>query len=432
MPATTAVAIARAVAHGPLWSALDGALNLRGNSADCLQVRVLVADDDPIQRDLLGEALTAWGYEVACVADGRRAWQVLQDETRFDVLVSDWVMPGLDGLELCRKLRAQRPGHYLPIILVTARDRQEDLIEGLNSGADALLTKPFDPAQLLAQLRVVERILEVEGRLARRIDELKIAHDRLEQDLAAAANVQSALLPDVSPKIHGVDFEWIYQACDRLGGDMFNVFRLDERRVGMYVLDVSGHGTSAALQSVGLSHALTPYDQQGGILKMINSSTGRYDVVSPAEVARKLNRLYRLIEKTGQFFSFLYGILDVETRRVRYVRAGHPGPIVSSGDEIRCHEKGGGIPIGIMPEAEYADEVIQLDAGDRLVFYTDGVLEARGRDSEAFGLDRLLRCLKDSPGGIHERLRSLRSRLESFACGQPRRDDMTVVGLEIN
>jgi sigma-B regulation protein RsbU (phosphoserine phosphatase) len=341
-------------------------------------------------------------------------------------------MPRLDGIDVCRKIREQKREQYLPIILVTSRDRQEDLIEGLNSGADALLTKPFDPAQLLAQLHVVERILKIENRLAAQLNDLKLAHDHLEQDLAAAATVQSSLLPDVSPKIHGVEFEWAYEACDRLGGDMFNIFRLDERRVGMYVLDVSGHGTSAALQSVSLSHALTPYDQQGGILKVVNSSTGHYGVVSPAEVARKLNRRYRLIEKSGQFFSFLYGILDVETRVVRYVRAGHPGPIVSSGADARCYEKGGGIPIGIMPEAEYADEVIQLSAGDRLIFYTDGVLEARGRRGEAFGIDRLLRCLTDSPGGIHESIRALRGRLADFSVDQPRRDDVTIVGLEIS
>ena len=100
-----------------------------------------------------------------------------------------------------------------------------------------------------------------------------------------------------------MDFEWSYEACESLGGDMFNIFRLDERRVGMYVLDVSGHGPSAALQSVTLSHVLTPFDQQGGILKRISESSGRYEVTSPAEVARRLNReldgRHRLVVEQG-------------------------------------------------------------------------------------------------------------------------------------
>jgi sigma-B regulation protein RsbU (phosphoserine phosphatase) len=211
---------------------------------------------------------------------------------------------------------------------------------------------------------------------------------------------------------------------------MFNVFRLDEKRVGMYVLDVSGHGTSAALQSVSLSHALTPFDQQGGILKVVFRNMGRYDVVPPAEVARHLNRNFPLIEKSGQFFTFLYAILDVDTRVVRYVRAGHPAPIVANGHSVRCLEKGGGIPIGIMPEAEYEEERIQLAAGDSLIFYTDGVLETLNRHGEAFGLDRLVRSLTDSRGGIGEQLGSLQRKLEEFSRGEPRRDDVTIVGLE--
>jgi sigma-B regulation protein RsbU (phosphoserine phosphatase) len=393
-------------------------------------VRVLVADDDPIQRDLLEISLSSWGYDVVCVENGRQAWQLLQRERQFSVLITDWLMPDLDGVELCRLLRRKQRDHYLPVILITSRDGPHDLVEALNSGADAFLKKPFESGQLLAQIHVAERILKLEERLARQLRDLRAANDRLETDLATAATVQASLLPDVSPKIHGIDFEWVYQACERLGGDMFNIFRLDERRVGMYVLDVSGHGTSAALQSVSLSHALTPFDQQGGILKVITESTGCYDVVSPVEVARRLNRNFQLIERSGQFFTFLYGVLDVESREVRYVRAGHPGPIVANKNAVRCLEKGGGIPIGIMPEAEYEEERIQLEAGDRLVFYTDGVLETLNRDGEAFGLDRLVHCLAGSRGGISEQLQSLQHSLEDFGRGKPSRDDVTIVGLE--
>jgi sigma-B regulation protein RsbU (phosphoserine phosphatase) len=394
-------------------------------------VRVLVADDDPIQRDLLLTALTGWGYEVVCVADGMRAWELLQGESQFSVLITDWVMPELDGVSLCRKLRQEPRDPYLPVILLTSRQGSEDMVEALNSGADAFLTKPFGPARLLAQIRVAERILKLEERLAEQLRELRIANARLESGLTAAAAVQSSLLPEISPKIHGVDFEWSYEACERLGGDMFNIFRLDERRVGMYVLDVSGHGPSAALQSVTLSHVLTPFDQQGGILKRIRESSGRYEVTSPAEVARRLNREFPLIERSGQFFTFLYGILDVETRVVRYVKAGHPGPIVVSRDGIRCLEKGGGIPIGILPDAEYEEEQLELSAGDSLVFYTDGVLETLSVQREVFGLDRMIQSIAEAGGGIAERLRALRLSLDAFGRGEPRRDDVTFVGLEV-
>jgi len=402
------------------------------DSTESSRVRVLVADDDPIQRDLLQMALSGWGFEVVCVDDGLRAWKLLQGESQFSVLITDWMMPKLDGVSLCRKLKSEPRDPYLPVILLTSRQGSEDMVEALNSGADAFLTKPFDPGQLLAQIRVIERILKLEGRLAEQVRELRIANDRLESGLTAAAAVQSSLLPEVSPKIYGVSFEWSYEACESLGGDMFNIFRLDERRVGMYVLDVSGHGASAALQSVTLSHVLTPFDQQGGILKRVSERSGGYELTSPAEVARRLNHEFPLIERSGQFFTFLYGILDVETRVVRYVQAGHPGPIVVSRDGVRCLEKGGGIPIGILPDAEYEEEQLELSPGDSLVFYTDGVLETFSAQREIFGLDRMIQSISEAGGGIAQRLRALRLSLDAFGRGAPRRDDVTFVGLEVH
>lgn len=289
-------------------------------------MRILIADDDRLQRCLLETSLSAWGYEVICVDNGMRAWELLQGDLQFSVLITDWVMPELDGVALCRKLRSEQRDPYLPIILISSREDSEDMTQALISGADAFLKKPIDPDLLLAQIRVAERILKLEERLAEQVRELRVVNARLESGLTAAATVQSSLLPEVSPKIHGVDFEWSYKACDSLGGDMFNIFRLDERRVGMYVLDVSGHGASAALQSVTLSHVLTPFDQQGGILKRISGSSGRYEVTGPAEVARRLNREFPLIERSGQFFTFLYGILDVETPRRSLCEGRSSGP----------------------------------------------------------------------------------------------------------
>jgi sigma-B regulation protein RsbU (phosphoserine phosphatase) len=149
-------------------------------------------------------------------------------------------------------------------------------------------------------------------------------------------------------------------------------------------------------------------------------------------VARRLNRAFPLIERSGQFFTFLYGILDVETRVVRFVKAGHPGPIVVSRDGARGLEKGGGIPIGILPDAEYEEDRVALSPGDSLVFYTDGVLDTRSTRGESFGLDRMIQSIEAVDGGVSERLRALQLSLDAFSLGEPRRDDVTFVGLGVN
>jgi len=400
----------------------------RAHSADSTEVRVLVADDDPIQRDRLAIALEGWGYDVVCVRNGREAWDLLRGDESFSILVTDWLMPELDGTDLCRLVRESQRSRYLPILLLTSRGRHEDLVEGLSAGADAFLTKPFDPQLLLAQIRIAERILELEQRLATQLDALRSVNLKLESDLSSAAEVQLSLLPQRAPRINGVDFAWIYEACAQLGGDMFNVFPLDDRHVGMYVLDVSGHGTPAALQSVTLSHVLTPFDVPGAVLK--NRRRHRTSVIPPAAVARKLNAHFPLIERSGQFFTFLYGVLDVKTRIFRYVCAGHPGPIVASNGRVKTLDKGDGIPIGISADAVYEDRRVQLQAGDQLVFYTDGVLETMSQHGEAFGLDRLVGALSQRVS-VAENLSRLHERLQQFGNGTPSHDDVTIVALEV-
>ena len=396
-------------------------------------MRILVADDDPIQRSILTELLEGWGHEVRAVVNGRLAWEALQADDAISLLISDWLMPELDGDELCRRLRGAERERYLPIILLTSRDRPEDLVAGLNAGADAFVSKPLDEAQLLAQIRVAERTLHLEERLERRLHDLTRANARLERDLEAAAVVQAALLPDDSPVIPGVRFSWVYEACEMLGGDMFNVFRLDESRVGLYVLDVSGHGTPAALRSVSLSHALTPFDQQGGILKRIDTSRCAYEIVTPSEVAAELNRRFPLIEQSGQYFTFLYGVLDVSRGTFRYVRAGHPGPVVVRAGSATSVESSGGIPIGIDPEVEFPEHELQLDSGDMLLLYTDGVSEAVDVEGDEFGVGRLLGALTEAEAsGVEARVSHLRTALAEWGKGARQRDDITLFGFQLD
>ncbi len=399
-------------------------------------MRILVAEDEKLARLMLEEMLRDWGHAVVSARDGAEAWELLRGDPDISVLISDWVMPAVDGLELCRRVRASQRPCYLPIILATARDQTEHLVEGLEAGADAFLVKPLVPAVLQAQLRVAERILELERRLASRLQHLEEANERIRRDLEAAAAVQRSHLPRQPPPLPTVDFAWVYEACHTLGGDMFNVFRLDEEHVGVYVLDVSGHGTSAALLSVSLSRVLVPSPQQGGILKRPISHEPWYDIVPPAEVAAELNRRFQLLEQSGRYCTFLYGVLDLRTRGFRYVSAGHPGPILVSDEPAVSHDRGGGVPIGILDDAHYTEESIQLAPGSQLVLYTDGVHDAINSEGERFGHARVLGILSErdpryGAAGVEATVQALQKRLGEFADGQSPPDDITIVGMGI-
>ena len=143
---------------------------------------ILVADDDPLFRRLLEKYLQTWGYHVMTAADGTQAWQILQmKESSPDLLILDWLMPGVDGLELCQRVRAQPRESYQYILLVSGRDDKQDVIRGLDAGADDYLTKPLDTAELRARLRTGNRILSLQRDLIRAHEELRfqVTHDTL-------------------------------------------------------------------------------------------------------------------------------------------------------------------------------------------------------------------------------------------------------------
>jgi len=399
-------------------------------------VHVLLVDDDKLLRMMVTDMLEGAGHEVVCAVDGGEAWDLLCGDEAFSLLITDWVMPEVDGLELCRRVRAADRTPYLPIILMTSLDQEEHLAEALDAGADAFIRKPICEGALSAQMRVAKRILRLEERLETRVARLEEAQARIEQDLNAAALVQLSHLPSTPPDLPGIEFGWVYESCHALGGDMFNIIQLDEQRIGIYVLDVSGHGTSAALVSVSLSRVLVSQVQQGGILKRPISEPPYYEIVPPAEVAAELNRRFQLAAQSGHFCTLLYGVLDVEAHTFRYVSAGHPGPVYvselpESASAAAC-EAAGGIPIGVLEDAEYTEEEVALERPSQLILYTDGVSEAVGRGGEEFGASRVYEALADAGAcGAKDRVQALQKRLLEFAGGEKQRDDVTIVGIGI-
>jgi sigma-B regulation protein RsbU (phosphoserine phosphatase) len=273
-------------------------------------------------------------------------------------------------------------------------------------------------------------VLLLEAGLSARIDELETARRRIDRDLSAAAEVQRALLPSEPPDVPGLACAWHFETCDQLGGDLFNVLRLSPDHVGAYVLDVSGHGTSAALHAVSLAHALHAHAQQGGILLGPAGPTGSCVPLAPSEVAAELNRRFPLIERSGQYVTFLYGVLELSTRRLRWVRAGHPPPIRLGPDGAALCEGPAGIPVGVTADAAWRDGELVLGPGEGVLLVTDGVLEARDPRGEAFGLARLLEAA-GRPGPIQAVVSGLRDAIHGFRKHAPRRDDVTLVGLRL-
>jgi sigma-B regulation protein RsbU (phosphoserine phosphatase) len=131
-------------------------------------MRILIAEDDPVSRRLLERKLTSWGYEVVSCTNGAEAWQELHHEDAPNLAILNWMMPGMDGVQVCKEIRKQRRARYVYIILLTARDRKRDIVEGIEAGADDYVTKPFNPHELKVRIRAGRRILDMQAELMQR------------------------------------------------------------------------------------------------------------------------------------------------------------------------------------------------------------------------------------------------------------------------
>lgn len=248
---------------------------------------------------------------------------------------------------------------------------------------------------------------------------LRQANEELKRDLRAAALVQQAQLPQTLPDVEGFRFAWRFHPCQELAGDTLNILQADEEHVGVYVLDVSGHGVRAALQSFSLSQDLRL--RQGGP-----------DLHVPEEVLERLNRKYPVDTQTGMFFTILYGVVNVKKRTFTFASAGHPGPILLRAGQMPKIVETRAFPVGISDQPGYRSQTIQLQSGDKLLLFTDGVVEALSARDMPFGEDRLLRVLhRNQKRPIDDILDAVTRALENWACHVNLRDDFSLVGIEV-
>ena len=258
---------------------------------------------------------------------------------------------------------------------------------------------------------------------------LAAANEYMKRDLEVAARVQQAFLPTVPPEFPGARFAWTFRPCSHLVGDFFNVFRLDDRHLGLCVLDVSGHGIAAALLSVTASHLLA---RVASPLTGSGSSATRVGAVliPPSEVTGHLSKHFSRTAGVEQPFTLLYGILGLDTGEFRFVSAGHPGPVHLPRDGPPAQLEITGVPIGV-GACNYAEQVVNLRAGDRLVLYTDGVTETRNPDGEHFGSRRFLATLKQTlQSPLDKGLDTLVESIEGWRGDTPRHDDISILLVE--
>ena len=400
-----------------------------------LSPSVLLVDDSALQRRILASCLRRWGYRVAEAATGQQALDLCHGQAP-DIVLSDWMMPGMDGLELCRRFRDMPRASYGYFILLTSKTEKDAVTQGLDCGADDFLTKPVNTAELRARMRAGERILSMQREvtdknrlLGETVTQVQRLLDAIDSDLIEARKLQQSLLRDRDRDFGAARVALLLHPSGHVGGDLVGVFPIGATSVGVYAIDVSGHGISSALMTARLAGYLSATDPEHNIA--LTRPDGQLVPVPPAQVVAHLNALVRHDMQTDQYLTLLLAVVDLGTGLARICQAGHPGPRVIRADGLVTELGSGGLPVGLFDDAEFAEFAVQLAPGDRLLLMSDGITELpdrAGRLLQDHGLDALLRDLAALPGPAF--LEALLWRLTDHAGGGDFPDDVSAVVLD--
>jgi serine phosphatase RsbU (regulator of sigma subunit)/DNA-binding response OmpR family regulator len=531
----------------------------------------LIVDDSRTQRLLFTKKLESWGYSTQEAVSGRAALDLCATQ-HFDLILSDWIMPEMDGLEFCRAFRALRQDAYTYFILLTSKNEKDAVAQGLDVGADDFLSKPVAANELRARIRAGERLLQMEremrsarsqlvaavealddgfiyfdaddrlvlanekyrefyalsapalvpgakfedilrygleygqfsdtltqediwirerlakrqessrsqqrlqdgtvlqiverrtadgGRVGLRVDvtelteareaarraearavqqntelraalaELQLLYDALDRDLMQARRLQQSLIRKREHAFDGSALALLLQSSGHVGGDMVGTFQISADQIGIYAIDVAGHGVAAAMLGARIAGLFSARDHHQNIVFKPDRLNGGSIACAPHEVAARINDL--MLDEFGAetYLTILYAEFNLKTGKLRLVQAGHPHPVIQRANGTLDILGEGGHPIGLFTHAHFSTVEAQMAPGDRLFIYSDGITECTNRKGAQFGqegVSRIMTALSGLKGA--DFMDALKSELTRWAGREEFDDDVSGALLE--
>jgi phosphoserine phosphatase RsbU/P len=338
-----------------------------------LTLQILIIDDDPTTCLMVSRILQKQNYQVTVAANGAEGLAQAQ-QLQPALIICDWMMPEMDGIEVCRQVKADASLATTFFILLTARNEVADRVQGLDAGADEFLSKPIDPGELRARVQAGLRLRQLT------LD--------LQAQMQEGARYVRSLLPQ--PQSQPLQIASCFIPSRQLGGDCFDYFWIDEQSLVVYLLDVSGHGLGSALPSVS-------------ILNWLRSQTlPNMNYRNPELILRLLNQAFQMEEQDQKYFTIWYGVYDHSQGTLAYASAGHPPALLITQDAAQSNLAPVELqqlqtpnpPIGMFEDQDFVSQSCPIAAGSNLYIFSDGIYEILQANGSIWGLDAFIDLLR--------------------------------------
>ena len=376
--------------------------------------------------------LSSRGYNVITALNGIEALAQLERYPSIQLVLSDWMMPELNGIELCLQLKSPDYNRYIFFMLLSGRDDDDSIVEGINAGADDFIAKETNINELDARLKAGFRTLALHNQLVAKNIELDRAYATIHQDLDSANALIQRMLPSQTT-FPGVELYYTHLPSAQIGGDMLGCMQLDEEHIAVYLFDVAGHGVTSALMSFAIQQSISTNSSTHSNVKRKTDTKPFYMLRDPSEVLSRLNQSY-LSQDNNLYFTMMYAVLNTHTGTLTYANAGHPPMIwLQTHKQTSRFIEQDSFVAGMFDFATYKTEQVQLNQGDRLFLYSDGITEAESADKQQFSepaLKQLVEDLAHKP--INQQTNSIVNIVKNRCGIEQFDDDISLLALEWN
>ncbi len=380
--------------------------------------RILAVDDSKLNVTLLQKSLSMENYEVLPAHNGVEAIEAVKQNDP-DLVLLDVMMPGMDGYEVCREVKryCKESGKFIPVVLLTALDKVENKVAGFDAGADDYLVKPPARNELLARVRSMLRIKDLQESLLETNQDLQDAQKVIEEELSIVGQIQRSFLPTEYPKHSQIDIATYYLPSSMAGGDYYDVIEVDKNHWGLLMADVTGHGASAAVV-MAVTHLL--------MRSFVNT------FLFPSTALKVVNEKLNAHLSSEHFVTMFYGILDTQNMNFIFSSAGHNPMFLyrASNNTVIEMKTNHGFPLRAFRSDNYDEGEISIEPGDKLIMFTDGITETMDNERRIYGDERLSEIVcQVGSYSAQETIDALIMDWEEFRNGAPVRDDMSLLVL---